>query len=88
MEFSLPRQWKKELLIQGFYYETQWLNELFGLCEILETSKEILQTQGEVQQHNKKTKHSVERRQYDKSGHIKGSYLATKPLEEDANKKL
>ena len=61
VEFSLLNEWQKELIIKVFDSATQGLTDIFKFCERLETSKEIFQTQGEVNHQNKKTKQSVER---------------------------
>ena len=61
VEFSLLNEWQKELIIQVFDSKTQGLTDIVKFCESLETSKEIFQTQGEVNHQNKKTKQSVER---------------------------
>ena len=42
VEFSLPREWKKELIIQGFDSATQSLTELVEFCKSLDNSEEIL----------------------------------------------
>ena len=61
VQFSIPKEWEKEIIIQGFDSKTQGLTDIVKSCERLETSKEIFQTQGEVNHQNKKTKQSVER---------------------------
>ena len=86
VEFSLPKDWKKELIIQGFDSETQGLTELFKFYERLETAEEIFQTQGEGN-HQEKIKQSSERHQSAKSAQRKGSNQDAKPSEEGANKK-
>ena len=53
-EFSLPKEWKKELIIQGHESTTQGLTELVEFCDLLKTAEEIFQTQGEVNHQNKK----------------------------------
>ena len=63
VEFSLPKKWQKELIIQGFDSVTQGLTELVKFCERLETAEEILKTQGEGNQQNRKTNQSSERHQ-------------------------
>ena len=66
VEFSLPKEWQKELIIQGFDSSTKGLAELVEFCERLETAEEIFQTQGEGNHQNKKTKQSGECHQYSK----------------------
>ena len=39
VEFSLPKEWQKELIIQGFYSTTKGLTELVKFCKHLETVK-------------------------------------------------
>ena len=53
VEFSLPKEWKKELIIQGHESATQGLTELVEFCDLLKTAEEIFQTQGEVNHQNK-----------------------------------
>ena len=86
VEFSLPKECQKELLIQGFDSTTQGLMELVNFCKRLKTAEEVFQTQGEVNHQNKKTKQSGERHQSAKSAQSKGSYQAANPSEEDSNK--
>ena len=86
VEFSLPKEWQKELIIQGFDSATQGLMELVEFCKRLETSEEIFQTHSKGN-HQKKTKQSGERHQSAKLAKIKGSNQAANPSEEDANKK-
>ena len=43
-ESSLPKEWQKELIIQGFDSATQVLTELVEFFECLETAEEIFQT--------------------------------------------
>ena len=85
VEFSLPKEWQKQLIIQGFDSETQGLTDLIKFCEHLETDEEIFHTQGEGIQQNKKQ--SGERHQSSKSEQRKGSNKTVKPSEEDTNKK-
>ena len=33
VEFSLPKEWQKELIVQGFYSATQGLTDLIEFCE-------------------------------------------------------
>ena len=63
VEFSLLKEWQKEVIIQGLYSTTQGLTELVKFCERLETAEEILKTQGEGNQQNRKTNQSSERHQ-------------------------
>ena len=53
-EFSLPKERKKELMIQGFDSATQGLTELINFCERPETAENFFHMQGEVN-HQKKT---------------------------------
>ena len=53
VEFLLPGEWQKELIIKGFDSATQSLTELVELCEILETANEIFHMQGEGRYQNK-----------------------------------
>ena len=53
-DFSLPKEWNKELIIQGVDSTTQGLTDLVEFCERLDTSEEIFQTQGEGNHQNKK----------------------------------
>ena len=53
LQFSLPREWQKELIVQRFYFATQVLTELVDFCERLKTSEEIFQTQVELNHQNK-----------------------------------
>ena len=55
VEFSVPKEWQKELIIQGFDSSTQGLTELVELYERLKTAEEIFQTQGEGNHQNKNT---------------------------------
>ena len=41
VEFSLPKDWKKELIIQGFDSAIQGLTKIVKFCEHLETAEEI-----------------------------------------------
>ena len=86
VEFSLPKEWQKELIIQGFDSTTQGLTDLVELCESLETAEEIFQTHGEGNHQNKKLKQSGERHQPAMLAESKGSNQATNPLEGDDNK--
>ena len=47
VEFSLPKEWKKELIIQGFDSATQGLTKIVEFCECLEKAEEIFQMQDE-----------------------------------------
>ena len=80
VDFSLPKEWKKELITQGLESATQGLTELVKFCEHLETAEETFQMQGE------KTKQSGELHQYAKSAQSKRWNQAAKPPEEDAKK--
>ena len=44
LEFSLLKEWQKELIIQGFDSVTQFLTELVKFCERLKILEEIFQT--------------------------------------------
>ena len=54
VKLSLPKEWQKELTIQGFESATQGLTDLVKFSERLETAEEIFQTQGEGHHQNKK----------------------------------
>lgn len=54
VEFLLPMECQKELIIQGFDSATQGLTELVEFYERLETPKEIFHTQDEEQHQNQK----------------------------------
>ena len=54
VEFSLPKECQKELIIQDFDSATQGLTDLIEFCDCLETAEEIFQTQGEGNHQNKK----------------------------------
>ena len=71
VEFSLPEEWQKELIIQGFDSTNQGLTKLIDFLERIVTKKE----------------QSGERHQSAKSDHSKGSNQAGNPSEEEANKK-
>ena len=47
VEFSLPKEWQKELIIEEFDFATQGLTELVEFCERPKTDEEIFQTQGD-----------------------------------------
>ena len=66
VKFSIPKEWKKELVIQDFDSATQGLTGLVEFCERLKTAEESFQTQGEGNHQNKKNKQSGERQQSDK----------------------
>ena len=87
VEFSMTREWQKEPIIQRFEYTTQGLTEIVEFYERLENDEEILSTQGEGKNQNKKTKQSGECHQPTKLAQSKGSHHAAKTLEEDVNKK-
>ena len=59
MEFSLPKEWQKQLIVQGFDSETQGLTQIVKLYEHLETAKEIFHMNGEGNHQNKKTNSPV-----------------------------
>ena len=84
VELLIPKERKKELIIQGFESVTQSLTELVEFCERLKTAEERFQMEGEG--NHQKKKQSGERHQSAKSAHIKGSYQAANPSEEGANK--
>ena len=79
VEFSLPKEWQKELIIQGFDCSTQDPTDLVEFCERLETAEEIFQTQGEGNHQNQKIKQSGERHQSVKSAQSKGSNQSVYP---------
>ena len=54
VEFLLPMECQKELIIQGFDSATQGLTELVKFCERLETVKELFQMYSYEQNQNKK----------------------------------
>ena len=83
MEFSLLKEWQKQLIIQELDSATQGLTEIVYFYERLETAKEIPPTQGEVNYQNKNIKKSSKYHQSSKLMHSKGSNQATKPSEED-----
>ena len=56
VDFSLPKEWQKELIIQGFNSVTQGLTGIVKFCERLETAEKIFQTQGEGNHQNKNKK--------------------------------
>ena len=86
MEFSLSREWQKELIIQGFYYIAQGITDIVEICERLETAEEIFQMQGELNHQSKKQAvwWTPLIRQV---GAEKGSNQNANPLEEEVNKK-
>ena len=47
MDLSLPEEWQKQMIIQGFDSATQGLAQLVGFCESLETAEEIIRAKGE-----------------------------------------
>ena len=55
VEFSLPKEWQKELIIQGFDSANLGFAELAEFCERLETAEEIFHTQGEVNHQKRKS---------------------------------
>ena len=55
VQFSIPKEWEKEIIIQGFDSKTQGLTELVNFCEHLKTAEEIFQKHGEGHHKNKKT---------------------------------
>ena len=75
VDFLLPKEWQKELIIQGFESMTQGLTELIKFCKHLETSGEYFQMQGEGQQ-PKKFRQSGEYHQSSNPSYSKGSYQA------------
>ena len=87
VEFSLLKEWYRELTIQKFDSATQGLTYLVELCERLNTSEEIFQAQGEGNKQNQTNNQSAEYHQPTKSVKSKGPYQAANLLEEDANKK-
>ena len=54
VDFSLPKEWQKELIFKGFDSATQGLTKLVDFCDRLKTAEENFQTQGEGN-HPKKT---------------------------------
>ena len=54
VEFSLLREWQKELIIQGFNSTTQGLMKPVKLCERLETAEKFFHTQDKINHQNKK----------------------------------
>ena len=54
VEFSIPKEWQKELIFKGFDSATQGLTKLVDFCDRLKTAEEKFQTQGEGN-HPKKT---------------------------------
>ena len=56
VEFLLPNEWHKELIIQWFYSYTQGLKDLIEFYERLKTAEEIFKTQRE--ENHKKTKNN------------------------------
>ena len=63
MEYSLPCEWQKQLLVQGFDSSTKKLYELIDFCKHMETAEEIYYGNGELTHHDKKTKQSSSRNQ-------------------------
>ena len=59
VEFSLPKEWQKELIIQGFDSVTQGLTELVEFFERLDTAEEIFQTQGDGNNKNQQKRSPV-----------------------------
>ena len=84
---SLPKEWQKELIIQGFESTTQGLTELVEFCKRLEIDEEIFQNQGEGNRQNKK-KQCGEHHQHTKSAQRKVPNQAANPSEEDSNKNI
>ena len=81
VEFPIPREWQKELIIQRLDYATQGLTELVKLCERLKTSEENFQMDGEGNQKKTKNKQSSKSHQSAKSTQSKGSNQTAKPSE-------
>ena len=53
VEFSLPKEWQKQLIIQVFDSASQGLTELVKFWEHLETAEGFFHTQGEGNYQNK-----------------------------------
>ena len=85
MEYSLPCEWQKQLLVQGFDSSTKKLYELIDFCNHMETAEEIYYGNGELTHHDKKTKQSSSRNQ-SVNPDSKGSNQTAKTSEEDAKK--
>ena len=54
VQFSIPKEWQKELIIQGFDSATQGLTDIVEFYKRLETAEDILNMQGEGDHKNKK----------------------------------
>ena len=86
VDFTLPCNWHKKILVQGFNSTSNSLNELVEFCEHLEAPGEIFQDKGDGTQ-TKKTKQFGGIHQSVSSAKFKvGSNQTAKTLEYDTSK--